>query len=90
MIEGLHDDPALRDRQYQYIIARLAFRQHILMQAITALYLYEKPKTNDERANARLSLETSLQDADDPGKVMAFAAEHQEILPISMQASLTP
>lgn len=87
MIEGLHDDPALRDRQYQYIIARLAFRQHILMQAITALYLYEKPKTNDERANARLSLETSLAAADDPGLVMAFATEHPELLPATMQES---
>jgi hypothetical protein len=85
MIDGLHDDADLRDKQYQYLIARLALRQHILEQSIRALYTFDKPKTDAERANAILSLDSSLQDAEDPGRVLAFVADHPELLPSSMK-----
>jgi hypothetical protein len=85
MIDGLREEPELRDRQFQYLVARLAMRQHILENAIRALYTYSKPKTDDERANALLSLETSLRDAEDPGLVLAFVAAHPELLPESMK-----
>lgn len=85
MIEGLNADPDLRDRQMQFIIARLAFRQHILENAMRAIYLFEAPKTEEERANAQLAVETALAESDDPGRVIAFAKDHPEMLPVSMR-----
>lgn len=86
MIHGLHDDPKLRQRQMEFLIARLAFQNHILTQAIGALYTFEPPKTEEERANAMLTLQTSLQQADDPMRVQAFSADHEfDLLPTSMR-----
>ena len=89
MIPGLRDpdsESELFARQVGFMVARLAFRQHILEQAVHALFLFDPPKTQDERANAKHSLELSLMDADDPGKVEAWAAQHWvEVLPPSMR-----
>jgi hypothetical protein len=85
MITGLRSEPELRQRQVEFVIARLAMRDHILANAVRALYTFEQPESDQERANAIASLELSLREADDPGKVAAFAADHPELLPVSMR-----
>ena len=85
MITGIRLESDLQSRQVQFMIARLAFRAHILEQSVRALYTFEPPKDDEQRANALFSLELSLKEADDPGKVLAWSKEHPEILPDSMR-----
>ena len=86
MIDGIRLESDLQSKQVQFMLARLAFRQHILEQAMRAFYTFEKPKTEEEYANAAFSLDLSLKEADDPGRVLAFLKEHGgEILPTSMR-----
>jgi hypothetical protein len=86
MIEGMH--PAgteLAHRQLQFLIARTLLRQQVLANALRAFYEYRAPKTDEERANAKLSLEVSLEAANDPGNVFAFIKDNPDLLPPSMQ-----
>jgi hypothetical protein len=86
MIEGMHpvgDERA--HRQLQFLIARTMLSQQVLANALRAFYEYAPPKTDKERANAKLSLETSLTEAQDPGNVFAFIKDHPELIPISMR-----
>jgi hypothetical protein len=83
MIDGLRDEPELRDKQIQFLIARQAMRQHILENALRALYLFDKPKNEEELANAALSLESAIAETNDPGKVLGFLNRHP-LLPESM------
>lgn len=85
MIAGLRSEPDLREKQLEFVIARLAMRQHILANAIRALYTFDQPEDDEQRANAIASLELSLKEADDVGRVMAFAADNEELIPSSMR-----
>lgn len=85
MIAGLRSEPDLREKQLEFVIARLAMRQHILENSIRALYTFDPPKDDEQRANAIASLELSLKEADDVGQVIAFAADHEELIPASMR-----
>ena len=85
MIPGMRSEPDLRERQVEFLIARLALRQHVLENAVRALFTYDPPKDDAERANAIATLELSLADAEDAGKVQAFVADQQELLPVSFR-----
>ena len=85
MIAGLRSEPDLREKQLEFVIARLAMRQFILENFLRAYYTFAEPQTDDERANAVASLELSLKQADDVGQIMAFAADHEELLPRSLR-----
>ena len=82
MIDGLRDEPELRDKQIQFLIARQAMRQHILENALRALYLFDKPKNEEELANAALSWSPPSPKRT-TSKVLGFLNRHP-LLPESM------